>query len=122
MTVNGLEGPYALTDSVIDEVVRRQSPGAFALDKADDGGGFQIVYVGRSDLDVNNQLHVYVGTYKRFKFAYCASPHAAFEKECCLFHDFEPADNAIHPRRPGDSNWTCPRCQLFGGTPIDHRN
>lgn len=109
---NGLHGPFALTDSVIDEVVREQSPGAFILDSSDDGSVFRAGFVGRSDLDVNNQLHVHVGAYKRFKFAYCSSAQAAFEKECALFHDFEPTDNVTHPRRPRGSHWACPRCRF----------
>lgn len=109
---NGLEGPFALTDSVIDEVVREQSPGAFVLESNADG--VRSVFVGRSDFDVNNQLHVYVGAYSRFKFVYCSSPQAAFEKECTLFHNFEPTDGIGHPFRPPGTNWTCPVCKLLG--------
>jgi hypothetical protein len=111
---NGLQGPFALTDSVIDDVVLLQSPGAFVLDSSEDGPSFRAVFVGRSDLDVNNQLHVYVGTYKRFKFIYCPTAQRAFERECSLFHDFEPTDNVHHPLRPRGSNWNCPRCKLLG--------
>jgi hypothetical protein len=111
---NGLKGPFALTDRVIDEEVGPGSPGVFALDDMANGTGFHIVFVGRSDIDVNNQLHVYVGAYKRFKFHRSASPQAAFDEECALFHDFVPRDNAIHPRRPARSDWICPRCKLFG--------
>jgi hypothetical protein len=113
MQGNGLTGPFALTDTEIDEQVRDKSAGAFALDDSN-GTVFQFNFVGRSDIDLNNQLHVYVGAYKRFKFIYCSSDRAAFEKECGLFHDFHPPDNMIHPRRPAGSNWTCPRCKLFG--------
>ena len=109
---NGLEGPFALTDSVIDEVVREQSPGAFVLESTEHG--LRSVFVGRSDFDVNNQLHVYVGAYSRFKFVYCSSPQAAFEKECTLFHDFDPTDGIGHPLRSPGSAWTCPRCKLLG--------
>jgi hypothetical protein len=111
---NGLTGPFALTDRVIDQEVGPGSPGVFALDDVDNGTGFHVVFVGRSDIDVNNQLHVYVGAYKRFKFHRSASPQAAFDKECGLFHDFVPRDNAIHPLRPARSGWNCPRCKLFG--------
>ena len=111
---NGLRGPFVLTDNVIDQEVEQQAPGAFLLDDSADGPGFRVVYVGRSDMDVNNQLHLHVGMYKRFKFEYCPSPQAAFERECRLFHDFEPHDNPIHPSRPRGSNWTCPRCALLG--------
>jgi hypothetical protein len=109
---NGLHGPFALTDSTIDEVIREQSPGAFVLDASDEGSVFRARFVGRSDLDVNNQLHVHVGSYKRFKFVYCPSAQAAFEKECALFHDFEPTDNVTHPRRPRGSRWACPHCRF----------
>jgi hypothetical protein len=109
---NGLEGPFALTDRVIDEVILEQSPGAFVLERTNNG--VHSVFVGRSDFDVNNQLHVYVGAYTRFKFVYCSSPQAAFEKECTLFHDFDPTDGIGHPLRPPGSKWTCPRCKLLG--------
>lgn len=111
---NGLLGPFALTDTVIDQEVNQTSAGAFALDDSENGTSFHVLYVGRSDSDVNAQLHVYVGTYKRFKFVYCSSPRDAFEKECGLFHDFDPYDNGIHPLRPPGSNWTCPRCKFLG--------
>jgi hypothetical protein len=111
---NALRGPFALTDSVIDEEVTDKSAGAFALDDSDNGTRFSIVFVGRSDLDVNNQLHVYVGTYQRFKFVYCSSARAAFERQCSLFHDFDPRDNLVHPLRQANTNWNCPRCKLFG--------
>lgn len=110
---NGLKGPFALTDRAIDAEVSPGFPGVFALDDLDNGNGFHIVFVGRSDIDVNNQLHVYVGAYRRFKFHCSASPQAAFDEECELFHDFVPRDNAIHPRRPARSDWNCPRCKLF---------
>ena len=111
---NGLAGPFALTDNVIDEEVSLMSAGAFVLDNSENGTGFRVVYVGRSDLDVNAQLHLYVGTYRRFKFVYCSSAKTAFERECGLFHDFDPHDNMVHPRRQAGSDWTCPRCKLLG--------
>ena len=103
-----------LTDNVIDREVPEKSAGAFALDDSEDALGFHVVYVGRSDVDINNQLHVYVGTYKRFKFEYCSSPQDAFECECGLWHEFEPQDNVIHPGRGSEKTWRCPRCSLFG--------
>ena len=111
---NGLQGPFTLTDTGIDDAVRLRSPGVFALDDRDDGTGFRIVFLGRSDIDVNNQLHVYVGAYKRFKFVYSPSSRVAFETECLLFHDFDPNDSPYHPQRPTGSGWTCPRCTLLG--------
>ena len=113
---NGLQGPFTLTDDVIDDAIRLRSPGVFALDDRDDGTGFRIVFLGRSDIDVNNQLHVYVGAYKRFKFIYSSSSRAAFETECRLFHEFDPHDNQYHPRRPTDSGCDLPRLQTIGLT------
>lgn len=114
MEGNGLSGPFALTDEIIDQQVIDSRPGAFALDHSHGDNDFKAIFIGRSDLDVNNQLHVYVGRYTRFKFVYCSTAQAAFERECKLFHDFAPQDNLLHPRRPPRTKWTCPRCGLLG--------
>jgi hypothetical protein len=112
---NGLKGPFALSDDVIDCEVTLRSPGVYAL-ALDNGETFHIRYVGRSDLDLNNQLHVHVGSYERFKYEYCPSAKDAFEKECSLFHDFDPEGNFVHPGRPSGTGWRCPRCLLFSGS------
>jgi hypothetical protein len=114
MAENGLQGPFALTDSVIDQEVSTTRPGAYVLEDSPDLVNFRVTYVGRSDTDVNNQLHVHVGSYKRFHYQYCSTAQAAFERECKLYHDFEPRDNPIHPQRPSGMQWKCPRCSLFG--------
>jgi len=114
MAQNGLRGPFALTDEAIDQEVSPAQPGAYLLEGSTDLINFHVDYVGRSDTDVNNQLHVHVGSYKRFRYEQCSSPQAAFEKECSLYHDFEPHDNPIHPQRPPGMQWKCPRCKLFG--------
>jgi hypothetical protein len=113
MAQNGLLGPFALTDRVIDQEVDPNHPGAYVLEDSSDLVNFRVVYVGRSDTNVNNQLHVHVGSYKRFRYEFCSSDQAAFEKECALYHDFEPRDNPIHPQRPAGTSWKCPRCGLF---------
>jgi hypothetical protein len=51
-----------------------------------------------------------VGSYKRFRYEYCSSAQAAFEKECAHYHDFEPRDNPIHPQRSSGTAWKCPVC------------
>ena len=114
MAQNGLQGPFALSDQEIDREVSQIQPGAYALEESADLVNFRVVYVGRSDINLNNQLHVHVGSYKRFRYQYCSSAQAAFEKECTLYHDFEPRDNPIHPQRPAGTQWKCPRCNLFG--------
>lgn len=110
---NGLAGPFPLTDETIDQEVRETSPGAFVLEDSADLVNFRVNFVGRSDTDVNNQLHVHVGSYKRFRYKYCSSAQAAFEKQCVFYHDFEPRDNPVHPQRPAGMTWRCPRCNLF---------
>ncbi len=112
MPSSGLKGPYNLTTEVIDASVTLKSAGAYALGKTK-ADGFYISYVGRSDDNVNKRLKDWVKAYPEFKFEYCPSPKAAFEKECNLYHDFEPPDNTIHPDRPDNSNWQCPRCNIF---------
>src|ERR1700733_7335209 len=114
MAQNGLLGPFALTDRVIDQEVGQNRPGAYVLEDSADLVNFRVVYVGRSDTNLNNQLHVHVGSYKRFRYQHFASAQAAFEKECDLYHDFEPRQNPIPPQRPSGTQWKCPRCTSFG--------
>lgn len=112
----GMEGPYKFTSSEIDRVVTRTSPGNYGLGYSNDT--FIVLYVGRSDSDVNQELKARLGSsrYKEFKYSYATSPKAAFEKECRNYHDFggsEKLDNEIHPSRPAGTNWECPICTIF---------
>ena len=112
MPNSGLSGPYSLTKQSIDKNVTRTSPGAYALGKTS-ANTFHISYVGRSDDDVADRLQDHVGNYDQFKYGYFDSAKAAFEKECRLYHDFDPPDNKVHPARPQNANWMCPVCTLF---------
>jgi hypothetical protein len=108
MATTGLDGPYKLTSARIDEIVTKTSAGTYALDATDESA-FHVSRVGRSDNDLNARLKNYIGgKYKYFKFGYSPSAKAAFEKECRLYHDFNPPDNVIHPDRPNGANWKCP--------------
>ena len=113
MANSGLRGPFPLTANGINDNVISTSAGAYALGRSEDGM-FYIDYVGRSDSDVNDRLHDHVGENPQFKYEYYSSSKAAFEKECRLYHDFEPPRNKIHPDRPNSSNWKCPVCWVFG--------
>ena len=113
MTKTGLSGPYRLSFDAIDAAVTRKSAGVFALGHADPQGRFCINHVGRSDSDVRGRLLDYIGSDALFKYGYSASSQTAFEKECELFHDFGPPSNRLHPDRPKDTRWRCPRCQMF---------
>lgn len=113
MASSGLWGPFTLTENGINGNVTQTSAGAYALGRVEDGT-FYIGYVGRSDKDVNDRLHDHVGTHPKFKFEYYRSAKAAFEKECRLYHDFDPPGNDVHPGRPSGSGWKCPSCDIFG--------
>ena len=111
MPKSGLLGPYPLSYDSISEVVVRRSAGAFALGYVDAAGRFCVRHVGRSDTDVGEKLRRYIGAESQFKFSYFETVKAAFEKECHLFHDFQPPCNRIHPTRPEGTRLECPRCR-----------
>jgi len=113
MQRSSLKGPFFLHDEDIDREVEPDRPGVFLLGGS---GVFSLsdARVGRSDTNLNNQLHVYVGSYRYFSFQYCSSAQESFEAECDLFHDVKPHDNSVHPARITGTEWKCPRCKLFG--------
>jgi hypothetical protein len=106
-------GPYALTSEIIDLVVIGKGPGTYILGHLNQNADLVVFRAGRSDVHLNKRLHDYVGMYKAFKYGFAPSAAEAFQKECRLYHDFSPPDNAIHPDRPEGANWTCPCCALF---------
>lgn len=112
MPSSGLSGPYELSKKSVTAQVTRYSPGAYALGYSKNNT-FYIKYVGRSDDDVADRIGDHVGEYEEFKFGYLNSAKAAFEKECNLYHDFDPEDNKVHPARTKGMNWECPKgCDL----------
>ena len=117
MADTNLNGPYNLTDETIDEKVTKTSSGVYVLGYVDTDGKFVVHYTGRSDDDVNDRLCDWVGSkYSKFKFGYFSSAKAAFEKESRIYHDFgesKELDNEVHPRRPDDTTWECPVCDIF---------
>ena len=60
-----MSGPYSLSDDAIDENLTRASPGNYALGYMD-GTTFMVFYVGRSDSDVKQRLHDWVGAPSRY--------------------------------------------------------
>ena len=67
-TMRSLEmsGSYPLSDEAIDEALTRTSPGNYALGYMD-GDTFDVFYVGRSDSDVRQRLHEWVGMPSRYE-------------------------------------------------------
>lgn len=70
-----MSGSYPLTDKAIDDSVTRVSAGNYALGYMD-GTTFTVFYVGRSDSDVKQQLHDWVGAPSRYR-KYAPSAKAA---------------------------------------------
>ncbi len=110
-----MNGPYTLDVKTIDEKITKTSPGNYALGSKSERGTFLVGYVGRSDSDLGARLKSWVGetTKPLFRFSYSSSAKTAFEKECNNYHDFDPPKNDVHPDRPINTNWTCPRCDVF---------
>jgi len=113
MQLRDLKGPFHLSDDAIDRQVEPRRAGVFVLWRPG-FADFDYVFTNRSEFDVNNQLHVYVGDYWFFSYQVCASEEEAFDAECHLWHDLKPANNPAHPARRAKSAWKCPRCGLFG--------
>jgi len=111
----GMNGPFDLDEKTINSMVTKKSAGNYALGRINDEGTFLVGYVGRSDQDINGRLKNWVDEtkYSKFKFSYAFSPKAAFENECKNYHDFDPPLNDSHPDRPNDTNWKCPRCNIY---------
>lgn len=112
-----MEGAYELTTQTIDRVVAKTSLGNYALGNFS-GATFVILYIGRSDTDLNRRLKQWAGEthYAWFKFSYATSPKAAFEKECKNYHYYGGRvmlDNEGHPHRPEGTCWKCPMCDYF---------
>lgn len=61
-----MRGSYPLNEEAIDEQLTCTSPGNYALGYLD-GEDFTVFYVGRSDSDVRERLHEWVGTSSRFE-------------------------------------------------------
>ena len=110
-----MKGSYELDSKTIDEKINKTSAGNYALGKIKDKS-FIVSYVGRSDSDVNSRLKDHVGKHPKFKYSYASSPKAAFQKECENYHDFgedKKLKNRIHPDRPENSDWKCPKCKKY---------
>ena len=108
MAETGLFGAYKFTQDNIDKYCATAGIGVYALDKTKDGN-FTVAYVGRSDSDLPGRLAKHLGKgYQYFKYGYFETTLAAFERECRIYHDFNPPDNDIHPDAPDGTSYTCP--------------
>jgi hypothetical protein len=115
MDLTDLRGPFPLLPAAINNAVTRARPGVYALGKVGpDQQAFEVRYVGRDDQDVMARIKTHVAEwYPHFLYQHLA-PQLAFERECELYHDFNPPDNPTHPVRAPNTDWVCPRCGLAG--------
>lgn len=106
-------GPFDLTNEEIDNRVKKGCIGNYAYGYTE-GEAFYVMYVGRSDDDLNARIKHGVGKYKKFMFSYAPTTKAAFEKECKNWHDFGGLkgglDNKMHPDKPDGTDYECPYC------------
>lgn len=109
-----MNGPFSFTSEKIDQNVTKTSPGNYALGYITQKKEFIVTYVGRSDVDLNQELKNRLEPkYKEFMYSYATSPQAAFKKECRTYHDSGGKinlDNEKHPDRPDGTYWKCPVC------------
>jgi hypothetical protein len=106
-----MKGPFWLNGATIDAAVAEGRPGNFALGELNSDGSFAVCHIGSSDTDLNGTLKSLVSSTKRrvFKFSYAESALSALERECRIYHDLSPVDNAIHPF-PAAGVFVCPVC------------
>ncbi len=112
-----MDGPYLLIPDKIDEVVPAMKIGTFALGYVADVN-FVVVYIGRSDENLNEELNDWVFRKSDcifFKYNLSQTPQEAFKKECTSYHDFGGIDLKCkqHPQRIEGSNWKCPICDIY---------
>ena len=107
-------GPIGFTSEEIDRCVTKARAGNYALGETKADGVFTVGYIGRSDGDLHRELKDRLNPkYKEFKYAYAASPTAAYRAECLNYHDFgekTDLDNEKHPDRPDGTDSKCPIC------------
>lgn len=110
MPQTGLYGSYSFNAANINAVVKGLGAGAYALGyNNEDGSLLYIQYIGRSDTDLNARLLSHIGeNYKHFQYAFFDDAIQAYNKECWLYHTFNPPDNDIHPAKPEGTNCKCP--------------
>jgi len=103
-------GPLLLNLQILQHAVHEKRVGVYMLGYGN--GEFHPSRVGRAD-DLREALIAYIGQYDQFLYAYCASDHDAFQRECRLYHHYRPRNNRSHPTRTPGATWDCPVCHGF---------
>jgi len=114
-----MEGPYLLNETNIDKYVSSK-PGAYLLTHTN-GDKNTVIYVGRSDGDLNSRLKDHLPENEtnncikgkkvdKFYFQHTDTAEAAYELECQWYHQYNPTCNDMHPDK-SSSSWECPVCK-----------
>ena len=112
-----MRGPFPLNSEEVRRQVLPNRIGNYAFGTINDEGIFLILYIGRSDTDLQTEIIARAAAYKQcthFMFSYANSTKEAFEKECKNFHECGGADgllNQIHPDKPNGTDYECPYCE-----------
>ncbi|MFO7867186.1 MAG: hypothetical protein R6V02_10320 [Candidatus Aminicenantes bacterium] len=108
-----LDRPYKLENASIEKHLTKTGPGVFTLGTMSERAEYLVAYTGIAKKDLKKELKNLVGKSRRplFTFEYTSSLKEAFEKQCCIYHHFDPPDNKQHPKSPEGTDWTCPTCQ-----------
>jgi hypothetical protein len=88
--------------------------GNYAIGTVLPNSKFAVTHLGRSDVDLKQELLLNLPTAgpqrNQFKFSYAASAKEAYEKDCRLFHNLYHwgIDNKTHPSPPTGTSYPCP--------------
>ena len=112
----GLGIPMPLTENIIntevDNSVDWSSSSVFVLGgirKGNDGKlRFKVRLVKHVDGDLGASLRKYIDMYSGFRFKFFRSTQNAYNRECQIYHAFNPRDNREHPEPPRNTKFFCP--------------
>ena len=117
-----MNGPFLLSIDTINKIVEEGHIGNYAYGYLNEEKVFVVLYVGRSDTNLNLRIKHGVFDklrnpelrYEYFKFSYASTVIEAYEKECKNYHDFGGDSGRLlndkHPARPENTNLVCPIC------------
>ncbi len=112
----GMSLIYELTNEQVNERVRTSCMGNYWYLTQKDADTFNIVYIGRSDSDLREEIKSRRTTDTKFDkcthfcFSYAETSKEAYEKECKDYHTYKPLLNDIHPNKPDGKKYICPIC------------
>jgi hypothetical protein len=110
----GMEGPFELTDKVIDQEVSADLIGNYALGFMNKGGKFVVKVIGRSDDSLQDAIKAAHKMYgggvlsrllgrsalNRFKFSFATDAKTAYLVECRLFEAFGGTAKLLNKQEP----------------------